>query len=169
MKKEKKLRVSLFIVPIIVISTVVSMLYVTFNAVIQNYISSLAMQHITARFEVLDSYYTNSGYEGYYNNKSEFLMKVYHIIIDANGNIVYPVVTSESEDEQERINMIGNSYTNGTLSLSKDKKGKIKFSLNTYYISEKTYVGTYDGFFVSASTENSEQKKYSVGYVKNSV
>ncbi|KSV58961.1 HAMP domain-containing sensor histidine kinase [Acetivibrio ethanolgignens] len=162
MKKGRKLKNGLFLLPTVIILVTVSIMAVVSNYIIQGYISKVAMQLIGARLEVLDTYYNDGVYEGYYTEETEFLMSVYHLIFDEKGTLLYPCEPWESEKEQQRTMRIAKAYKSNT-GLSLDgKKGKLFIGEETYYVNSKIYTGGYDGFFVRKNIGVGEKKPYVV-------
>ena len=76
MKKEKKLKNSLIMLPVMIVLVTVSIILIAANFSIQGYILRFTGKHIEDRFEKLDAYYNETGYEGYYEQDSPYVLYV---------------------------------------------------------------------------------------------
>lgn len=149
--KVKRLKTGLYGVPLLLLFVMVLTLYIVFHLAVNSYVARLAERNIEARFAVLDAYYRSSAYEGYYDNHSDFIITVRHMIFDEKGELLSPSVPWESETEVARAKEIAARCESDRQSL-RDGQGKtLTLGENTWYLMQRTYIGSFDGSFVVKS------------------
>lgn len=147
----RKLKTGLYGIPILLVFFMALTIFIAFNLVVNGYVARLAERNIASRFEWLDAYYLSSQYGGYYDENSDFIITVRHMIFDDAGKLLYPYSPWESEAEQVQTEMISARYENGSLLLRDGKGQTLALGKNTYYVMQRNYTGQYDGAFISKS------------------
>lgn len=150
MKRERKLKSILFQMPIIILLMMVFILYFLENIMVQQYTGKLAGTYIEERLEILDAYYYDKGYEGYYEKNKEYFLSVYHFVLDENKNIVFPFKEYEDEGQWNTMETIRDQMAGG----KKEKKGKLPIENSTYFYTSKFYQGEFDDFFIKEKGNN---------------
>lgn len=150
MNKGRKLKEGLYGVPILLVFFLALIVYAVFQIVVRGYIANLAAQNIEARFARLDAYHQGQGYDGYYDQDSDFIIAVHHMLFDEKGTRLYPYLSDGSKEEQARTQKIAALYADGQLHMQEGKGKPLKIDANTYYLMRRTYAGEYDGSFVVA-------------------
>lgn len=167
MKKEKKLKNSLIMLPVMIVLVTVSIILIAANFSIQGYILRFTGKHIEDRFKILDAYYNETGYEGYYEQDSPYVLYVEHLILDNENQIIYPDEAYESEDSWKLITEIVKKYEKGGLFSS--EKGKIRVNNKTYFYQTKQYTGEFDDFFIIKGREDAAKSYVVLAYTDISV
>lgn len=108
--------------------------------------------YLEERFEILDSYYEDKGYEGYYEKNKEYYVSVYHMVLDEENKILFPFEEYEEEKQWKTVEAIG-EYLNKAGN-RQGKKGKLRIGEETYFYSSKFYEGRFDDFFIRKGGEN---------------
>lgn len=132
--------------PIIILFIMVIILCFLENIMVQHYIKKLTGKYIEERFEILDSYYYDKGYEGYYEKNKEYYLSVYHFVLDENKNIVFPYKEYEEENQWKTIEEINEKIKRDNI--NKEKKGKLQIGKDTYFYRSRFYHGEFDDFFI---------------------
>ena len=150
-KNEKKLKTSLYGIPIFMVFVMAVIIYIAFHLTVNIYVARLAKQNIEARFERLDSYYRESTYEGYYDPSSDFIITVHHVILDDTGRLLSPDAAWDVSEELKLAKELSVRVADGGLALKDGQGQTLKLEKNTYYLMQRTYQGEYDGSFVVKS------------------
>lgn len=146
--KRRKLKTSLYGIPIFMVFVMAVIIYIAFHLTVNDYVARLAKQNIEARFERLNSYYSDATYEGYYDLSSDFIITVHHVILDDVGRLLYPDAALDRPEEIALARELSARVFGGSLVL-KDGQGRtLKLDKNTYYLMQRTYQGEYDGSFI---------------------
>lgn len=150
-KNGKKLKTSLYGIPIFMVLVMAVIIYIAFHLTVNIYVARLAKQNIEARFERLDSYYHERTYEGYYDPSSDFIVTVHHVILDDAGRLLSPDAAWDASEELRLAKELSARVADGNMVL-KDGQGRtLKLDKNTYYLMQRTYQGEYDGSFIVKS------------------
>ena len=158
-RRISKLKTGLYIIPILQVFVMALSVYFAFDLSVNGYVTHLAEQNIGARFAVLNAYYEDSAYDGYYDESSDFIITVHHMIFDDSGTLLYPTSPWESEEEKVRTEQISACYANGALNLKEQQGEKLRIGDRTWFLMRRTYVGEFDGVFV---IKNGSEQKYSI-------
>lgn len=143
----RKLKTGLHGVPIFLVFAMAIIIYIVFYLAVDNYVARLAERNIEMRFAVLDAYYHSSAYEGYYDDSSDFIITVRHMIFDDAGRLLSPAVLDE-DAEKAQTKEIAARYAGGELSLRDGQGKKLRLDNGAYYLMQRTYTGVFDGSFV---------------------
>ena len=144
----RKLKTGLYGMPVFMVLLMALTVYIVFHLAVNAYAARLAGQNLEARFERLDAYYHEGAFEGYYDSGSDFIITVHHVILDGEGQLLYPDPTWDPPEEVELAEAFAARYAGGSLG-KKDGQGRtLKVDQNTYYLMCRTYRGEYDGSFV---------------------
>lgn len=92
------------------------------NILLYQYMVSETGDYMAERFEVLDSYYYDTGYEGYYEKNEEYHVSVYHMILDEEKNVIFPYEEYEEKESWSTIEAIARQVR--AKGNSKEKKEK---------------------------------------------
>lgn len=157
-KNEKRLKNILFRIPALTLCGMVIIIWLIENILLYQYIVSETGDYMAERFEVLDSYYYDTGYEGYYEKNEEYHVSVYHMILDEEKNVIFPYEEYEEKESWSTIEAIARQVR--AKGNSKEKKGKIRSGEAVYYYKNRFYEGRFDDFFIREDKENPE--KYEV-------
>lgn len=150
-KTRRKLKTGLYGIPVFMVFVMAMIIYIAFHLTVNIYVARLAEQNIEARFELLDSYYRESTYEGYYDPSSDFIITVHHVILDDTGRLLSPDAAWDVSEELKLAKELSVRVADGSLAL-KDGQGRtLKLDKNTYYLMQRTYQGEYDGSFIVKS------------------
>lgn len=144
--------------PITILFMMVIILYFLENVMVQEYTKKLTGTYIAERFEILDSYYRDKGYEGYYEKNTDYFLNVYHFVLDENKNIVFPFEEYEEESKWKTIEELRNHIS--FESKNKEKEGKIQLEKETYFYTSRFYQGEFDDFFIKE--KGNKVKQYEV-------
>lgn len=98
----RKLKTGLYGVPIFLVFAMAIIIYIVFYLAVDNYVARLAERNIEMRFAVLDAYYNSSAYEGYYDDSSDFIITVRHMIFDDAGRLLSPAVLDEDAEKAQQ-------------------------------------------------------------------
>ena len=98
-KTRRKLKTGLYGIPVFMVFVMAMIIYIAFHLTVNIYVARLAEQNIEARFELLDSYYRESTYEGYYDPSSDFIITVHHVILDDTGRLLSPDAAWDVSEE----------------------------------------------------------------------
>lgn len=157
-KSGRKLKTGLYGIPILLVFAMAIIIYIVFYLAVNSYVARLAERNIEMRFDVLDAYYHSSAYEGYYDDGSDFIITVRHMIFDDAGRLLSPAVL-DGDAEKAQTKEIAARYAGGDLSLRDGQGKKLRLDNNAYYLMQRTYVGVFDGAFV---VERAGGRTYSV-------
>lgn len=158
--KDKKLKVSLFLLPTCVILVTLCVILSIFNIVIHKYISAVTSKEMDNELKEFDIAYSSYNKKYEYldeNGNEEFIIPINYIIIDDEYNLVFPNEPWESIREKNRTKAISSFLKDNSIVYKEGIINKVKIEGNTYYIKSKIYKGKYDGVFVS---KDSEEKDY---------
>lgn len=154
--RSYKLKTGLYIVPVLHVFLMALTIYIAFHLTVNIYITRMAERNLEERFAVLDAYYQDTGFDGYYNEDSDFIITVHHMVLDDTGRLLYPGIPWESEAERIRTEEITARYGSGDLKLGPQRGKRLKLGDKTWYFLERTYTGTFDGTFVLKDTWGEE-------------
>lgn len=143
----KKLKTGLYIVPVLQVLVMALTIFVAFYVAVNIYVARLAEQNIDQRFEVLDAYYHNAAYDGYYEENADFIITVYHMVFDEEGQLLHPGEPWTSETEKLRTEEIAACYGSAALKLERQGQ-RLRLGEKTWYLMQRRYVGVFDGAFV---------------------
>lgn len=144
----KRLKTDLYGIPILLVFVMALTIYIVFNLAVNSYVARLAERNIEARFNRLDAYYHSSEYAGYYDEGSDFIITVRHIILDDTERLLYPSAPWESETEQEQTEEILARYSKNRTEWDGSHGRKLTMSGKTLYLMQRVYTGYYDGAFI---------------------
>ncbi|EDT70528.1 putative periplasmic sensor signal transduction histidine kinase [Clostridium perfringens D str. JGS1721] len=157
--KDKKLKVSLFLLPTCVILVTLCVILSIFNIVIHKYISAVTSKEMDNELKEFDIAYSSYNKKYEYldeNGNEEFIIPINYIIIDDEYNLVFPNEPWESIREKNRTKAISNFLKDNSIVYKEGIINKVKIEGNTYYIKSKIYKGKYDGVFVSKDSEEKD-------------
>lgn len=166
-RKEKPLKLHLFLIPSFVILAAFILTIMVFHFAVRKYIGKITQKEIDAEFEFFDLYYNSEGnsaeldvgvydpdIEAKYN--ADLFITVHSVIMDENKNVVIsgePFVYTK--EEQEKINIISEYFKSHKIDLKNNKSILLNAGNESYYLRYKTYHGiSYEGF--SIVKDNSE-------------
>lgn len=155
--KNIKLKHSLLLVPSTVILITFGVILITFNLAINHYIEEITAKRMNQMFDYFDTYFNDPmDLEYSYSLEDEFIVPVYHILLDDRDKVLFPGPPWSSSHEKERTFSIEN-YVRENPSIIRTANA-VKLSLNkeTFYLKSKTYRGEFDGYFITKNLESSK-------------
>ncbi len=148
MLRKKSLKWYLFLLPALSILLVFITMFGVFNLAFEAYIQKESSKHIDAMFEKLDNYYRDTGYEGFYDENTEFIIQVYYAILDEDKQLLFPEQQWAESQEMERGRAAAASFAKHPQRADTKSGTKFKLGQESYYMKVRTYRGSYDSFFI---------------------
>ncbi len=152
MRQSKSLKWHLFLLPAVSIILVFCTLFAAFNLAFEKYIQKESEKHIDTLFQKLDLYHQNIGYDGFYDESTEFIMQVHYLILDSNQQLLFPEEEWASPQEIQRANAAATGFR--TIHDHAKDIGKFKLGTESYYVKAREYKGSYDSFFITDDGED---------------
>ncbi len=151
-KRQKKLKQVIFGYPLIILIGTLCLILVIQNFLVYQYRQKLVGVYMRERKAVLDSYYMDQGYEGFYNEKTEVQLLVYHMVLGEKEEILSPFKEYEEEETWELAELIAQKRNKNIK--GEGTQGKIKYKDQIYYYETYLYEGRFDDFFILKETKN---------------
>ena len=149
-KKQKKLKNMIFFRPMFLIMVTLCLIFSIQSLLVYIYRRRTTDMYLEERKAVLDSYYLDKGFEGYYTEESQVQLQVYHMVLKGD-KILFPFKEYEEESRWELIEEIAQKRKKK----EGETQGKIKHKGKIYYYKTLVYEGMEDGFFILKDTKNS--------------